>query len=77
MCGIGPLTARAVDLQRSYDGALSVIRHVPARVCVTCGQRFFSYAVLRKIDRIIREEKPKKEMIPAYHFPKELDPVVA
>ena len=52
-------------------GRFVLIEHVPARVCVQTGERFFSPETVERFEKIISEEHVPSRMIetPVFEFP--------
>ena len=53
------------------QGRFVLIEHVPARVCVQTGERFFSPGTVERLQRIIWEEHAPSRIIetPVFEFP--------
>lgn len=52
------------------DGQLTVIEHVPARVCLETGEQLFSAETVERIQQLISSrQKPSRIMeVPVYKF---------
>jgi YgiT-type zinc finger domain-containing protein len=52
------------------EGKLIVIEHVPARVCIETGERFFAPEVVERLQKIIWERRPPTRYIetPVFEF---------
>ena len=52
------------------DGKFIVIEHVPARVCVETGERFFSPEVVERLQKIVSEQRQPARFIstPVFEF---------
>ena len=61
---------RLVTYTVEVDGAVIVIEHVPARVCLETGEQFFSPQTVERIHAIVRGgAKPARTMTaPVYDF---------
>lgn len=46
-------TEKLVTVYRHRRGQHIIFEHVPARVCPRCGERYFSAAVVREMDRLM------------------------
>jgi len=54
-CGKGRLKKGTTDFTVRVEGEIIVIRDVPAYVCDSCSEAYFSIETSRKIDEIMRE----------------------
>jgi len=54
---------RQVKKQHWFKGRLYIIENVEAEVCPECGERYFHSTTLDKIDRMIAEKHPVKEIL--------------
>jgi YgiT-type zinc finger domain-containing protein len=59
-CGKGRLKKGTTDFTARVEGEIVVIRDVPAYVCDSCSEAYFSIEISRKIDEIIREFRAGK-----------------
>ena len=55
--------ARSVKKQHWFRGRLYVVENVAAEVCPECGERYFHATTLDKIDQMIAEDHPVKEVL--------------
>jgi YgiT-type zinc finger domain-containing protein len=55
--------ARTVKKQHWFKGRLYIIENVEAEVCPQCGERYFHATTLDRIDRMIAEKHPVKEIL--------------
>ncbi len=63
LCG-GGVTAKRVNVQRSWDNKLVIITDVPAHSCDQCGECFFDADVALEMDRIKKATRvPGEKMI--------------
>lgn len=49
---------RRVTVHRHLGGSHFIFEQVPARVCSTCGERYFSASVVRRMDRQMKSRRP-------------------
>lgn len=65
-CRVGKLEERQVTLALQKQGQLIVLEDVPAEVCDTCGEKYFTPDVSRKIElkasEILTGGKAKRQM---------------
>ena len=54
---------RPVKKQHWFKGRLYIIENVEAEVCPECGERYFHATTLDRIDRMIAEDHPVKEIL--------------
>jgi YgiT-type zinc finger domain-containing protein len=68
-CGIcgDKMRLQRVEVIRSRDGRIYVFKDVPAKVCVNCGERFYSSEVVGRMDDIIKSGR-EGEKIEATRF---------
>ncbi len=59
-CGKGRLKKGTTDFTAKVEGEMVVIRDVPAYVCDSCSEAYFSIETTRKIDKIMREFRAGK-----------------
>jgi len=59
----GETVPRKVRKQHWLKGKLYIVENVEAEVCVECGERYFHAATLDRIDKIISEKHPVKEVL--------------
>ena len=59
-CGKGRLKKGTTDFTAKVEGEMVVIRDVPAYVCDSCSEAYFSIETSRKIDKIMREFRSGK-----------------
>ncbi len=59
-CGHGQLVEKRVTLDVRRGDRLTVVEEVPARVCDSCGEQYFSAEVSRKLDRLLAEARPDR-----------------
>lgn len=66
----GAYERRLVVLTLRYGDELIVVDHVPAEVCVACGDELFSPETNEKIDRLLEEHERlvPKDSAPVYEF---------
>ena len=52
-------------------GCFTIIEHVPARVCVRTGERFFSPETVERLQRIVWEQRAPNRVIetPVFEYP--------
>lgn len=61
-CNSDTITKR-VRKQHWFKGRLYIIENVEAEVCPQCGERYFRAPTLDRIDRMIAEDHPVKELL--------------
>jgi YgiT-type zinc finger domain-containing protein len=54
---------KLVKKQHWLQGKLYIIENVDAEVCPECGERYFHATTLDKIDKMIAEDHPVKELL--------------
>ena len=54
---------RSVRKQHWFKGRLYIVENVDAEVCPECGERYFHATTLDKIDQMITEDHPVKEIL--------------
>ena len=59
-CGKGRLKKGTTDFTAKVEGEMVVIRDVPAYICDSCTEAYFSIETTRKIDKIMREFRAGK-----------------
>lgn len=60
----GSITVRKlVKKQHWFQGKLYIIENVEAEVCPECGERYFHAVTLDKLDRMIAQDHPVKELL--------------
>ncbi len=59
-CGKGLLEEKRVTVDFRWGNRLIVIEDVPAKICNECGERYYSAAVSRELERIAKEGKIEK-----------------
>lgn len=64
ICG-GPVAERSVTLSLSEPGGEPrIVHHVPVGVCDTCGERYLTSAVVRKIEELLETPPTRHQEIP-------------
>ena len=61
-CGFSTV-AKPVRKQHWFKGRLYIVENVAAEVCTECGERYFHATTLDKIDRMISQDHPVKELM--------------
>ena len=61
---------QTVTYSLELDGKFVLVEHVPARVCVETGERFFSPEVAERLQKIISEHRRPSRTIetPVFEF---------
>jgi YgiT-type zinc finger domain-containing protein len=59
-CKKGLLEEKRVTVDFRWGNRLIVIEDVPAKVCNECGERYYSAAVSRELERVATEGKAEK-----------------
>ncbi len=54
---------RKVRKQHWLKGKLYIVENVDAEVCPECGERYFHATVLDRIDKMIADDHPVKEVL--------------
>ena len=54
---------RSVRKQHWFKGRLYIVENVDAEVCPECGERYFHATTLDKIDQMIADDHPVKEIL--------------
>ena len=59
-----------VTYSLELEGKFVLVEHVPARVCVETGERFFSPEVVERLQRIVSERRRPSRIIetPVFEF---------
>ena len=70
LCG-GERKDDIVDLELWVDGTLRIIKDVPARVCLQCGEKTISAEVAKQIDELLDSEAGPSAYVsvPVYRIP--------
>jgi YgiT-type zinc finger domain-containing protein len=55
---------KLVTVYRRRKGQHFIFERVPARVCLRCGERYFSAKVVREMDRLMQKGKLRASTIP-------------
>ncbi len=73
----GPVNNDRVQVIRQWSGQVIVIENVPAQVCEQCGERYYSAAVCRELDRLMDTagDSDTRLSVPVVRFDRE--PVAA
>lgn len=50
------------------DGQVIVIDHVPAEVCSSCGDVLLNLETVRRIERLLEEDRQPATTVPLYEF---------
>ena len=50
------------------DGQVIVIDHVPAEVCSFCGDVLLNLDTVRRIERLLEEDRQPESTVPLYEF---------
>jgi YgiT-type zinc finger domain-containing protein len=62
VCG-GPMVDQEVTYRLEIEGQLIVVEHVPAKVCVQCGETLYSAKTVEYLQKTAWEQKsPSKVM---------------
>lgn len=57
-------TEKMVTVYRRRRDRHYIFEAVPARVCPRCGERYFSAAVVREMDRLMQAPEPQARLVP-------------
>ena len=61
-CQRGVVEAKTVTVDFRWGTELVIIENVPAKVCNECGERYYSAAVVRQMERLAKEDHRDKEL---------------
>jgi YgiT-type zinc finger domain-containing protein len=50
-----PLSERHVTVYRKHKGQVFVLENVPARVCQSCGERYFAADVVQAMEKLMSQ----------------------
>ena len=64
----GLYEAREVTQTVRRDGQVIVIDHVPAEVCSFCGDVLLNLETVRRIERLLEEDRQPETTVPLYEF---------
>ena len=59
----GDTVTRSVKNQHWFSGRLYIVENVDAEVCPECGERYFHATTLDRIDGMIAQDHPVKELL--------------
>ncbi len=57
------IVSKKVRKQHWLEGNLYIVENVEAEVCPECGDRYFHATTLDRIDKLISEDHPVKEVL--------------
>ena len=67
--GIVPAGEHVVTVHRARRGRHFIFEQVPARVCRGCGERYFSHAVAKRMERLMSSRKKHRTVaVPVIPF---------
>jgi YgiT-type zinc finger domain-containing protein len=55
VCKYGEVTPGRVTISVEREGAVVVIRDVPADVCATCGEEYLEAAVTKELEAVVEQ----------------------
>ncbi len=64
----GQYEAKEVTHTVRHDGQLIVIDHVPVEVCSSCGDVLLNLETVRRIERLLEEDRQQETTVPLYEF---------
>jgi YgiT-type zinc finger domain-containing protein len=64
----GEYEARRIVHTVKHCGEVIVIDHVPAEVCILCGDILFRPETVRRIEALLRDTPPPTRNVPLYEF---------
>lgn len=68
VCG-GRLRPTSITHEERRRSRLYLFQHVPAQVCTVCEEVWIDEAILREVDRLLREGEPVRKLeTPVYDF---------
>ena len=69
LCGAA-IVEQEVTYTLEMNGKLIVVEHVPAKVCLQCGERRFAPETVERLQKIIWEQKKPSRVIetPVYDY---------
>ena len=62
LCG-GPLEDQKISYIIEFKGRLHIIEHVPAKVCLQCGEKLYSPETVEKIQKAIWQNRKPDRVI--------------
>lgn len=65
------IVERKVTYSLEMDGKFYIIEHVPARVCLETGEQFFSPETVKRLQKIIWDQKKPVRVVetPVFEYP--------
>ncbi len=69
LCG-APMREESVTYTIQVEDRLIVVEHVPARVCIQCGERLYSPETVERLQKTLWENRPPVRVLetPVYDF---------
>lgn len=69
LCG-SLMTEQVVTYTIEFGDRLVVVEHVPARVCVQCGERLYNPETVERLQKTVREQRAPSRMLqtPVFDF---------
>ena len=66
----GEVVEQLVTYVLEHDGEVVVVEHVPAKVCLRCGERLYSPETVERLQETIWEREHPKRILqtPVYDF---------
>ena len=64
----GQYEAKHITHTVRRDGKVLVIDHVPAEVCSSCGDVLLNLETIRRIERLLEEDRQPATTVPLYEF---------
>lgn len=64
----GDYEARSIVQTARREGQVIVIDHVPAEVCVVCGDTLLHPDTVRKIETLLNQKRQPASRVPLYEF---------
>ena len=59
----GKVSAKKVTVHYRHRGKLVVIENVPARVCRSCGERYYDAVTVEKMETIARQKRAPRRAV--------------
>ena len=56
----GKIKIKNIDVDFRWGDRLFVVKNVPVKVCIQCGERYYSASVSKQLDNLVREHEQLK-----------------
>lgn len=57
----GTTKIKNIDIDFRWGDKLFVVENVPVEVCNQCGERYYSSEVSKKLDELVKQQKPSRK----------------